>query len=72
MGLLVDTHAVIWAVDRPSSLTPTATSLLQNPTNRLNISAATIWEIAIKVGIRRSRCRSLTGRGWRRPSPTFG
>jgi PIN domain nuclease of toxin-antitoxin system len=51
MKLLVDTHVLIWAVDRPANLSATANMLLRDPSNQLSISAATIWEIAIKVGL---------------------
>jgi PIN domain nuclease of toxin-antitoxin system len=53
MRLLIDTHALIWAVDRPAGLSPIASTLLQDPSNQLNISVATIWEIAIKVGVQK-------------------
>jgi PIN domain nuclease of toxin-antitoxin system len=49
--ILLDSHTLIWAVDAPAMLSPTATVLLQDPANELLVSAATIWEIAIKVGI---------------------
>ena len=51
MRLLIDSHTLIWAVDIPSRLSSTATTLLQNSANQLEISAATIWEISIKAGI---------------------
>ena len=51
MRLLVDAHAVIWAVDDPSKLGPQAATALQDPGNDLLLSAGTIWEIAIKVGL---------------------
>lgn len=51
MRLLVDSHTLIWAVEEPSRLSPAATTALQDPTNDLLVSAATIWEIAIKVGV---------------------
>lgn len=51
MRLLVDSHSLIWAVDDPSRLSPTATTALQDPANELLLSAATIWEMAIKVGL---------------------
>ena len=51
MRLLVDAHAVIWAVDAPSKLGPRAVTALQDPGNDLFLSAGTIWEIAIKVGL---------------------
>jgi PIN domain nuclease of toxin-antitoxin system len=47
---LLDSHTLIWAADAPAQLTAVATSLIQNAANELLISAATIWEIAIKCG----------------------
>jgi PIN domain nuclease of toxin-antitoxin system len=49
--LLVDSHTLIWAVDDPTQLSPAATVALQDPANDLFLSAATIWEIAIKIGL---------------------
>lgn len=51
MRLLLDTHAVIWWVDQDHLLTPTAHSAIADPSNDLLLSAATVWEIAIKVGL---------------------
>ena len=51
MRLLVDSHSLIWAVDDPSRLSPAAVTALQDPANELLVSAATVWEIAIKVGL---------------------
>ncbi|MFO0929302.1 MAG: type II toxin-antitoxin system VapC family toxin [Gemmataceae bacterium] len=50
MRLLVDTHTLIWAVDNTSRLSTAATKTLQDPANELLMSAATVWEIAIKYG----------------------
>jgi PIN domain nuclease of toxin-antitoxin system len=50
MTLLIDSHTLIWALDNPAKLTSVATTALQDPTNDLRISAASVWEIAIKVG----------------------
>jgi PIN domain nuclease of toxin-antitoxin system len=49
--LILDSHVLIWAVDDPAQLSPTASGLLQDPANALLVSAATIWEVAIKVGL---------------------
>jgi len=49
--LLLDSHVVIWAVDDPPRRSPQAVAELQNAANELLVSAATIWEIAIKVGL---------------------
>ena len=51
MRLLVDAHALIWAVDAPLKLGPQAVTALQDPSNDLLLSAGTIWELAIKVGL---------------------
>jgi PIN domain nuclease of toxin-antitoxin system len=51
MRLLVDVQAVLWAVDDPAKLTPQALVALQDPTNELLLSAGTIWELAIKIGL---------------------
>jgi len=48
--LLLDTHTLLWAVQEPSKLSATAITALQDPANVRLLSAATIWELAIKVG----------------------
>ncbi len=53
MKVLLDSHTLIWAVDDPTRLSSVATTALQDPNNELVISAATIWEIAIKVGLKK-------------------
>ena len=52
---LIDTQAVLWAAEDPSKLSPAAASIIQNPANDLFISAATIWEVSIKVGLGKLR-----------------
>ncbi len=51
MKLLLDSHALIWAVDHPSKLSRNAKTQLEDSANELFVSAATIWEIAIKAGL---------------------
>lgn len=50
MRLLIDTHILIWAMDDPTMLSSPATTALQDPANDLLLSAATVWELGIKVG----------------------
>lgn len=50
MRLLIDTHTLIWAMDDPTKLSGLATTALQDPSNDLLLSAATVWELAIKIG----------------------
>jgi len=51
MRLLVDAHTVIWAVDDPAKLSSHAAKAIEDPANELLLSAGTICEIAIKVGL---------------------
>ena len=51
MKLLVDAHALIWAVDEPSRLGTQAMAGLQDPANELLFSAGSVWELAIKTSL---------------------
>jgi PIN domain nuclease of toxin-antitoxin system len=48
--LLLDTHTLFWSIDDPSKVSARALAALQDPANSRLLSAATVWEIAIKVG----------------------
>jgi PIN domain nuclease of toxin-antitoxin system len=48
VNLLPDTHLILWAFDAPAFLSREAESLLDDQSNRIYFSAATIWEVAIK------------------------
>ena len=51
MRLLLDSHALIWYVDQDHLLVPAAHAAITDPSNDLLLSAATIWEVPIKVGL---------------------
>ena len=51
MRLLLDAHALIWAVDDPSKLGLQAGAAIQDEANELFVGAGTIWEISIKSGL---------------------
>jgi PIN domain nuclease of toxin-antitoxin system len=53
MRLLLDSHTLIWSQDDTSQLSSAALAALSDPANDRLVSAATIWEIAIKVGKKR-------------------
>ena len=53
MRLLLDTHTFLWHADGSSKISATATGLLVDPANELFLSMATVWEIAIKVGLKK-------------------
>src|SRR5258708_2165258 len=48
MDLLLDTCAFIWWDSSASSLSPAATAAMHDPTNRLYLSHAAIWEMQLK------------------------
>jgi PIN domain nuclease of toxin-antitoxin system len=50
MKLLLDTHILLWAAGEPEKLSESARALLTTPENLLFFSAASIWEIVIKLG----------------------
>jgi len=49
--LLIDTHILLWADERPRLIAATLRAAMRDPTNEIVVSAATIWEIAIKRAI---------------------
>lgn len=51
MNLLLDTHTLLWYADGSTRLSARAKALLDDPTNSLHLSMATLWEVAIKTGI---------------------
>ncbi len=51
MRVLLDTHALIWALTDPSRLSADAAALLRDRDVDIVVSAATAWEIATKVRI---------------------
>ncbi|MSR58062.1 MAG: type II toxin-antitoxin system VapC family toxin [Planctomycetaceae bacterium] len=53
MKLLLDTHTFLWHADGNPQMSMTATALLVDPTNELFLSMASVWEIAIKVGLKK-------------------
>jgi PIN domain nuclease of toxin-antitoxin system len=55
--LLLDTQLVLWAAGQPEKLSAEARALLEAADNELLFSAASIWEITIKSGLRREDFR---------------
>jgi PIN domain nuclease of toxin-antitoxin system len=63
LRLLLDTHALFWSVDEPARVSVSAMTAMQDPANDRLLSAATIWELAIKVGLAKLTL-SLLYRQW--------
>jgi len=53
--LLIDTHILIWADERPRAIAPALRAALLDETNEIFISAASIWEIGVKRAIGKLR-----------------
>lgn len=51
MTLLLDTHTFLWFCQGDPALSPTAKRLLEDPSNRMLVSLACGWEVAIKAGL---------------------
>ena len=48
MNLLLDTHVFIWWDQRNATLNDSARAAIENTRNNVFVSAASVWEIAIK------------------------
>ena len=48
MRLLLDTHAALWLLAGDKRLSPRADELLTDTANEILLSAAVVWEVAIK------------------------
>ena len=53
MKLLLDTHLLIWAADSIERVPVGARALMADQDNELLFSVASIWEVAIKRGLKR-------------------
>jgi PIN domain nuclease of toxin-antitoxin system len=51
MKLLLDAHVLLWYLSGDSRLNPTSLAILDDDRNAKWVSTATLWEIAIKVGL---------------------
>ncbi|HXN33862.1 MAG TPA: type II toxin-antitoxin system VapC family toxin [Polyangiaceae bacterium] len=53
MKLMLDTHALIWALERSPRLSKTARRAVEDMGNEVLVSAVSAWEIAIKKSLGR-------------------
>ena len=51
MILLLDAHAILWAVSEPKSLAVDARSAIESAANDVVVSAGSIWELEIKQAL---------------------
>ena len=55
--LLLDTHIFIWWADQPEKLSPAALSALEDETNELILSVASVWEMQLKIQLGKLKLR---------------
>ena len=53
MRLLLDTHVALWAIAASPRLSRAARDAITDPDNEIHVSAASVWEIAIKHALKR-------------------
>lgn len=61
MNLLLDTHLLLWSAGRTEKFSSAADNLINDPSNLLWFSAASLWEIAIKRALDRPDFRTEAG-----------
>jgi PIN domain nuclease of toxin-antitoxin system len=59
LRLLLDTHIALWAITGDSRLPTPARALIEDPENDVVVSAASVWEIAIKHGLARGGANDM-------------
>jgi PIN domain nuclease of toxin-antitoxin system len=50
VNVLLDTCAFLWLAGQPSKLSPAAVAAIDDPSNEVFLSDATVWEIVLKYG----------------------
>ena len=55
MRLLLDTHALVWALSDPKKLSAAVRQALENPAHEIFVSVASAWELAIKNALGKIR-----------------
>jgi len=51
MGLLIDTHILIWFLEGNKLLSKSRRQIIANPQNDVYVSIASLWEMAIKISV---------------------
>lgn len=49
MKLLIDTHTFLWFIDNHINLSANARILIEDASNEIFLSTASLWELAIKI-----------------------
>jgi PIN domain nuclease of toxin-antitoxin system len=60
--LLLDTHALVWWVEGRENLSAVARKMIEDADNVVLVSAASAWELAIKMRLGKFKSRELAER----------
>lgn len=60
MKLLLDTHALLWTINRERQLPAALVDLIEDAQNDVYVSMASIWEATIKIGLGKLRVPGQT------------
>jgi PIN domain nuclease of toxin-antitoxin system len=58
MDVLLDTHTLMWFLNGDSELPVSTRKIISTPDNRCFVSIASIWEIAIKLSLKKLKLKS--------------
>jgi len=59
MKYLIDTHILIWLAISPESISKNIIKIVENSSNDLYVSTVSLWEIAIKLSIKKLDLQGL-------------
>jgi len=60
MGFLLDTHVFLWWLEDHTRLSKKTRGILANPSARVFVSAVSIWEMAIKISLKKLSLRDIS------------
>jgi PIN domain nuclease of toxin-antitoxin system len=58
MNILLDTHTFLWYLEDSKQLSSKAAEIIEDPSNTLRLSIASLWEISIKLGLGKLRLQN--------------
>ena len=59
MKYLLDTHVFLWSISKTDELSRKAISAIKNENNEIFLSTISLWEISIKVRIRKLELKGI-------------
>lgn len=59
MKYLIDTHILIWLAVSPEKVPENILEIIENPLNDISVSTVSLWEIAIKLSIKKLDLQGL-------------